>query len=102
MVLYVGNRIVHVTATSTTSSPSEGDIYWNSSNDKLLIWNGVAWQECNNPPYGTQSNPATDPFGQLKTFSNGNYFIQPSGQALMEVQVNNTCLLYTSPSPRDS
>ena len=77
-------------ATSNPSSPNEGDIYWNSSTDKFLIWNGSDWQECNNPPFGTESNPATDPFGQLRNFASGNYFIQPAGQSLMEVQVNNT------------
>ena len=90
MALHVGGRVVYGALTSNPSSPNEGDIYWNSSNDKFLIWNGSAWQECNNPPFGTQSNPATDPFGQLRNFASGNYFIQPQGQSLMEVQVNNT------------
>ena len=90
MVLYVGNRIVHGTATSNPSSPSEGDIYWNSSADELRLYTGNEWVICNNELFGSAANPATDPYGQLRTQVSGNYYIQPSGQSTaMQVYVNN-------------
>ena len=91
MVLYVGKRVVHGTAPSNPSSPSEGDIYWNSQEDELRIWTGSNWVICNNELFGSIGNPATDPYGQLRTQPSGNYYIQPSGQSqIKHVYVNNT------------
>jgi len=90
MALVVGGRTIMGNATSNPTA-AEGNIYWNSSSDELLVYNGSDWQKCNNPPYGTSSNPATDPWTQLRSSASGNYWIQPSGWGQAHhVQMNNT------------
>ena len=90
MALIVGGRTIMGNATSNPTA-AEGNIYWNSSSDELLVYNGSDWQKCNNPPYGTSSNPATDPWTQLRSEASGNYWIQPSGWGQAhQVQMNNT------------
>ena len=38
-------KILHLTPQSTPSSPTEGDIYCNSSDHKLYFYNGSGWNE---------------------------------------------------------
>lgn len=89
MAIIVGGRTIMGNATSNPTA-AEGNEYWNSDNNELLVYSGTEWEKCNNESYGTSSNPASDPFGQLKNKSDGNYWIQPDGQSAMQVQMNNT------------
>jgi len=90
MALIVGGRTIMGNATSDPTA-AEGNVYFNTSSDELKVYNGSAWQKCNNPPYGTSSNPATDPWTQLRSEASGNYWIQPSGfSSAVQVQMDNT------------
>jgi len=50
---------------------------------------GIGFFGSSGVPGYDQSNPATDPYS-LKDEPDGNYWIQPSGQGLYEVQMDNT------------
>lgn len=41
-------ELLHLSPTTTPSSPAEGDIYFNSSDHHLYVWNGTAWKQLDN------------------------------------------------------
>ena len=86
------DRFSFATGTSDPGSAAAGDCYFNTSSNKLRVYNGSAWKNyTEEPQYGTQNNPLTDP-QQLVTqgSSDGNYWIDPPGQTAKECYFNNT------------
>ena len=93
--LYVGpqnstNKILGNLSSNPGSGNVEGDMYYNTADDVYMYYDGSAWKTISGVA-GTQYNPATDPYTQLRNQPSGNYWIKPSGfGSAIEVQMDNT------------
>jgi len=92
---YVGpanttNKFLGNLSSNPGSGNAEGDLYYNTTEDEVFVYDGTTWKSLE-PTVGSQANPATDPYGQLRTKASGNYWIQPSGfSSAIQVQMDNT------------
>tara|TARA_Y100001937_G_C7116146_1_gene330212 strand:+ start:1035 stop:1931 length:897 start_codon:yes stop_codon:yes gene_type:complete len=82
--IYVGNRKILGTQSSDPTgfgASDEGSVYYNSTDDKLKVWDGTAWDDVGAIALGTQLNPAYSG-KHLKdngVTNSGNYYIKPNG-----------------------
>ena len=82
MPFYVGNRVLHGTATSNPGSPSEGDIYWHSTENVFKYYDGTAWQTLANEALGESSSFAATNAAAIYATGNrtdGYYWIKGDG-----------------------
>ena len=82
MPFYVGNRVLHGTATSNPGSPSEGDIYWHSTDNVFKYYNGSSWQTLANEALGESSSFAATNAAAIYATGNrtdGYYWIKGDG-----------------------
>ena len=82
MPFYVGNRVLHGTATSNPGSPSEGDIYWNSTDNAFKYYDGSSWQTVANESLGESPGFAASNAAQIYATGNrtdGYYWIKGDG-----------------------
>ncbi len=93
--LYVGpanstNKILGNKSSDPGSGNAEGDLLYHTSEDEYRFYDGSSWAPIS-PAIGSQTNPATDPYGQLRNNPDGNYWIKPPGfGSAIEVQMDNT------------
>lgn len=75
------DRISNATATSNLSSPSYGEMYFNTSDNRLYIYNSAGWGSQPFAPLGTSSNPATSITALATVTSNtsGVYYFDVGG-----------------------
>ena len=78
------------TANLPATGNEEGDIIYNTDTKQISIWTGTSWTGAQD---GSTAEGAVSSAKEL--FDNG---IVTSGKSYRYI---NTCLLYTSPSPRD-
>ena len=82
MPFYVGNRVLHGTATSNPGSPSEGDIYWNSTDNAFKYYDGNSWETLANEAVGESAAFAASNAAQIYATgnrTNGYYWIKGDG-----------------------
>ena len=82
MPFYVGNRVLHGTATSNPGSPSEGDIYWHSTDNAFKYYDGNSWESLANQAVGESSAFAATNAAQIYATgnrTNGYYWIKGDG-----------------------
>ena len=82
MPFYVGNRVLHGTATSNPGSPSEGDIYWHSTDNVFKYYDGTAWQTVANEALGESPGFAATNAAAIYATGNrtdGYYWIKGDG-----------------------
>ncbi len=80
--LYVGGRIVYGNQSSNPSSPSEGDIYWNGTDNVFKYYDGTAWQTLANTALGESAGFAASNAAAIYATgnrTNGYYWIKGNG-----------------------
>ena len=76
----IGEEFVQADPTGLGAS-DEGSVYYNSTDNKLKVWDGTAWENAGGASVGTQNNPAFSG-KHLKDegiTTSGNYYIRPNG-----------------------
>ena len=82
MPFYVGNRVLHGTATSNPGSPSEGDIYWHSTDNAFKYYDGNSWETLRNQAVGESAAFAATNAAEIYATgnrTNGYYWIKGDG-----------------------
>ena len=82
MPIHIGDRVIYENATSNPGSPSEGDIYWNSTDNVYKYYDGSAWQTVANE--GVGESPAFAASNAAQIYATGNrtdgyYWIKGDG-----------------------
>ncbi len=82
MPLHVGDRVIYENATSNPGSPSEGDIYWHSTDNAYKYYDGSSWQTVANEALGESPGFAASNAAQIYATGNrtdGYYWIKGDG-----------------------
>ena len=82
MPIHVGDRVIYENGTSNPGSPSEGDIYWNSTDNVYKYYDGSSWQTVANE--GVGESPAFAASNAAQIYATGNrtdgyYWIKGDG-----------------------
>ena len=82
MPIHVGDRVIYENATSNPGSPSEGDIYWHSTDNAYKYYDGSSWQTVANEGVGESPGFAASNAAQIYATGNrtdGYYWIKGDG-----------------------
>ena len=82
MPIHVGDRVIYENATSNPGSPSEGDIYWHSTDNVYKYYDGSSWQTVANEALGESPGFAASNAAQIYATGNrtdGYYWIKGDG-----------------------
>ena len=82
MPIHIGDRVIYENATSNPGSPSEGDIYWNSTDNVFKYYDGSSWQTVANESLGESPGFAASNAAQIYATGNrtdGYYWIKGDG-----------------------
>ena len=76
-----GDRIANATGTFNPSSPANGDMYFNTSDDRLYVYGSQGWGSQPFAPLGTSGNPATSisALASLTSNTSGAYYFDVGG-----------------------
>ena len=82
MPIHIGDRVIYENATSNPGSPSEGDIYWHSTDNVYKYYDGSNWQTVANE--GVGESPAFAASNAAQIYATGNrtdgyYWIKGDG-----------------------
>lgn len=92
------DRISNHTATSNVGSPSNGEMYFNTSDNRLYIYGTLGWGSQPFAPLGTSSNPATSISALASATSNtsGAYYFDVGGAKQLYADFSQTHGKYVS------
>ena len=82
MPIHIGDRVIYENATSNPGSPSEGDIYWQSTDNVFKYYDGTSWQTLKNESLGESQGFAASNAAQIYATgnrTNGYYWIKGDG-----------------------
>ena len=82
MPIHIGDRVIYENATSNPGSPSEGDIYWHSTDNVYKYYDGSTWQTVANEALGESPGFAASNAAQIYATGNrtdGYYWIKGDG-----------------------
>ena len=82
MSIHVGDRVIYENATSNPGSPSEGDIYFQSTDNVYKYYDGSSWQTVANESLGESPGFAASNAAQIYATGNrtdGYYWIKGDG-----------------------
>ena len=82
MPIHIGDRVIYENATSNPGSPSEGDIYFQSTDNVYKYYDGSSWQTVANEALGESPGFAASNAAQIYATGNrtdGYYWIKGDG-----------------------
>ena len=82
MPIHIGDRVIYENATSNPGSPSEGDIYFQSTDNVYKYYDGSSWQTVANESLGESPGFAASNAAQIYATGNrtdGYYWIKGDG-----------------------